>query len=134
MSSSLAQELQDIKKKHEEDMAEFTKNERRKEALYNTKLTNYIVKAIMEKRVRDGNRIYINMRMDEKRPLHVVEINALLKEHYIKVRNIYVHSTECNSCIVNPSCCCCCPCIFFPKVVINALFGTLYSVDVYLNI
>jgi hypothetical protein len=131
---SLAQELQDIKKKHDEDMVKLRQDQRRKELLYHTKLTKHIVKAIMEKRVRNGNHILIYMRMDEKRPLRVVEINALLAEHYIKVKNIYVHSTECNSCIVNPRCCLCCPCIFLPKVVINALFGTLYSVDVNLDI
>jgi hypothetical protein len=131
---SLAQELQDIKKKHDEEMVKLRQDERRKELLYHTKLTKYIVKAIMQKRVRDGNHIQIYMRMDEKRPLSVVETNALLAEHYIKVKNIYVHSTECNSCIVSPGCCVCCPCIFFPQVAINALFGTLYSVDVYLDI
>lgn len=132
--SSLLQELQEIKKKHEEDMSKWRQDERRKEALYHTELTKQIVKAIMRKSVRNGHRIQVYMRMDQKRHLSVVEMNALLAQHYIKVKSIDVHETDCNGCVVNPTCCCCCPCIFLPRVAINALFGTLYSVDVNLDI
>lgn len=131
---SLVQELQTIKKKHDEDMVKLRQDQRRKEKLYYAELTKCIVNAIKQKHVCNGNHIQIYMRMDEERSLSVVETNALLAEHYIKVNNIYVNDTLCNGCTVNPVCCCCCPCIFFPKVAINALFGTLYQVDVYLDI
>lgn len=131
---SLAQQLQDIKKQYQDDMEKSRQKERRKERQYHVTLANHIVKAIMQKRVIGSNHIEVYMRLDDYRPLCAVEVNALLAEHYVKVRNITVHSTEFNSCMMNPAGCCCCPCIFFPKAIINGIFGTMHHIDVYLDV
>lgn len=127
-------QLDEIKKKYEDDMAKLRLYHRRKELQYHSKLAKHIVNAIMSKRVTDGNRIRTYMRMDYDLPLSVTEVNALLSKEYIKVKNIHVESTSCNSCIINPPCMCCCPCIFFPQVAINWMFGTTYEIHVYLDV
>jgi hypothetical protein len=126
--------IQDIQRKHTEHMQQQTQKERRKQRHYNNQLVQHIVKLIMQKQVSNGDRIMFAMRMDDKRPFFVEEINLLLKQHYVKVKRISVQSTGLNSCTINPGCIFCCPCISIPKITMNCFFGTLYKIYVYLDV
>lgn len=130
----LRSQLQAIKAENAEKMRLESDAERQTNRRYHQTLAKHIVKAVLEKRVNNDNSIRIFMRMDRKRKFWLEEVNLLLRDHYVRIRQLQTHSTELNSCIINPCCIFCCPCIFLPKIVVNTFLGTVYEVNVVLDL
>lgn len=131
---NLGQQAQLIKTQYDRDLERQHVSKRRKEKYYHEELAKQIARAILQKRVKNGNIIYVKMRMDSQLSFSSTEINLLLRDQYVRVKCIDTIDTDLNECSTHPACVCCCPCIGLPKIAFNCIFGTVYIARVYLDV
>lgn len=104
--------------------------------VYRSRVVQKVLQSIKAGKLHDGDHVRFTIRMDEKHQFddELLDVNAMLNEHNIKIDRIHVQSMCYQNCVMNPFCCCCCPCIFIPTAITNWLFGTEYEVVVYVNV